>query len=98
AYYFFIDKPTPAPRFTDRHLYALVRHPLQLGVLIGMWATATMSTTHFALSAALTLYIFFGLYLEEKDLVATLGQTYVDYQRRVPMVLPIPKRRAARTP
>ncbi len=92
VYYYFIGKPQPSPVFTDRFLYKIVRHPLQLGVLIGLWSTATMTMTHLMLSALMTLYIFIGLYLEEKDLVATLGQSYEDYRKRVRMILPIPKR------
>lgn len=92
VYVYFVGKPEPAPNFTDRNLYKIVRHPLQLGVLIGIWFTATMTMTHLMLSAALTLYIFIGLYFEEKDLVATLGQDYETYQKRVRMILPIPKR------
>lgn len=88
----FSGQPEPAPQFTDRFLYKRVRHPLQLGILIGIWSAATMTMTHLMLSAAMTVYIFLGLYFEERDLVATLGQDYEDYQRRVPMILPIPKR------
>jgi protein-S-isoprenylcysteine O-methyltransferase Ste14 len=92
VYYYFVGKPEPSPNFTDRFLYKIVRHPLQLGVLIGIWFTATMTMSHLMLSVAMTLYIFVGLYLEEKDLVATLGQDYENYQKRVRMILPIPKR------
>ena len=92
VYYYFVDKPEPSPNFTDRFLYKIVRHPLQLGVLFGIWFTATMTITHLMMSVAMTLYIFMGLYLEEKDLVATLGQEYEDYRKRVRMILPVPKR------
>ncbi len=95
VYFNFVNKPEPSPDFTDRFLYKIVRHPLQLGVLIGIWSTPTMTMTHLMLSATMTVYIFVGLYYEEKDLVATLGQDYEDYQRRVRMILPIPKRTSA---
>ncbi len=54
-----------------------------------------MTMTHLMLSATMTVYIFIGLYYEDKDLVATLRQDYKDYQRRVRMILPIPKRTSA---
>lgn len=92
VYFYFAGKQVPSPRFTDRFLYKIVRHPLQLGVLIGIWSTATMTMTHLMLSIALTLYIFIGLHFEEKDLVATLGHDYKNYQRQVRMILPIPRR------
>ncbi len=72
-----------------------MRHPLPLGVLIGIWSTPTMTMTHLMLSATMTAYVFIGLYYEEKDLVAALGQDYEDYQRRVRMIFPVPKRTRA---
>ena len=51
-----------------------------------------MTMTHLMLAVSMTLYVFLGLYFEEKDLVATLGQDYENYQRRVRMIVPIPKR------
>lgn len=85
------NKPEPKPAFTERFLYRIVRHPLQLGVLIGLWVTPTMLMTHLVLSVAMTAYIFVGLYFEEKDLVASLGQKYTGYQQRVPKILPWPR-------
>lgn len=95
AYYYCVEKPEPSQGFTDRYLYKTVRHPLQLGVLIGIWSTATMTMTHLTLSIAMTLYIFIGLHFEEKDLVATLGADYERYQGRVRMLLPVPKQDSA---
>jgi len=43
------------------------------------------------LSFCMTLYIFIGLYYEEKDLIMFLGDEYKDYQSRVHKLLPIPK-------
>jgi protein-S-isoprenylcysteine O-methyltransferase Ste14 len=92
VYFHFQNKPGPSPTFAERFMYRFVRHPLQLGLLTGMWSTATMTMTHLMLSGTMTVYIFIGLYYEEKDLVAALGRDYEDYQRRVRMILPIPKR------
>ena len=89
------NRPEPAPHFTDRFLYKLVRHPLQLGVLIGLWVTPWMTTTHLMLAALMTVYIAIGLHYEEKDLVRALGSDYEDYQRRVPKVIPFTKRKSA---
>ena len=91
VYLNFVNKPMPPHKFTDRLFYKIVRHPLQFGLLVGMWFTPTMSMTHLSLSVLFTIYIFIGLQYEEKDLVKFLGQDYQNYQKRVPMVLPIPK-------
>ena len=82
------DKPTPELDFTEKLFYRFVRHPIQLGVLIGLWVTPVMSYGHLLLSVLFSLYIFIGLYCEEKDLVAELGDAYSDYKRRVGMMLP----------
>ena len=91
VYYNLLDKPAPSPDYTERFLYKIVRHPLQLGLLIGMWSTPTMTMTHLMLSATMTIYIFIGLYYEEKDLVTYLGEDYENYRKRVRMLLPFPK-------
>jgi len=84
-------KPEPAITFTEHSLYRLVRHPLQFGILIGIWCTPLMTSTHLFLAATMTIYIFIGLYFEEKDLVASLGDRYSDYQARVRQLLPLPR-------
>lgn len=78
----------PEPSFTAGFLYTMVRHPLQMGILIGMWATPHMSVSHLYLSALMSCYILIGLAFEERDLLATLGESYADYRRRVPMLVP----------
>ena len=83
-----LNKPEPSPRFTDRLFYKVVRHPLQLGLLMGIWFTPNMSMTHFMLALSMSIYIFVGLYFEEKDLSRSLGKAYQDYQQRVPMLIP----------
>lgn len=89
-YYGLIDQPLPKLEFRQTFLYRIVRHPLQMGLLIGLWSAPTMTMTHVMLSATMTAYILIGLYYEEIDLVRTLGQPYKDYQKRVWMILPIP--------
>jgi protein-S-isoprenylcysteine O-methyltransferase Ste14 len=54
VYLNFRNRSVPEPLFTDRWLYKLVRHPLQLGILRGIWATPNMSMTHLCLALTMT--------------------------------------------
>lgn len=87
-------QPVDGP-FVTRVFYRMVRHPLMLGFLIAFWATPTMSAGHLLFALVTSAYILIAVkFLEERDLVAQHGDTYRDYQRRVPMLLPWPKGRA----
>ncbi len=81
-------KPVPRQTFKTPSLYRLVRHPIQLGVLIGMWFVPTSTINHLMLSVGMTLYIFIGLYFEEKDLIREFGDTYRHYRKKVAKVIP----------
>jgi len=83
--------PEPEPSFQERGFYRWVRHPIQAGTMLGLWATPVMSVGHLLFALGFTLYILIGLYFEERDLLRILGAPYADYRKRVPMLIPFVK-------
>ena len=84
--------PYAGPGFSERWLYAWVRHPLMLGLLIAFWATPRMTVGHLFFAVASTGYIAVGVHFEERDLRRSLGSVYDEYADRVPAVVPSARR------
>jgi protein-S-isoprenylcysteine O-methyltransferase Ste14 len=80
------------PSFRERWLYARIRHPLMLGLLIAFWVTPDMSVGHLLFATAFTGYITIGVHLEERDLRRHLGEPYREYASRTPAIVPRPRR------
>ena len=80
----------PVP-FVEVALYRFVRHPIMLGLLIGLWATPSMSVGHLLFAAATSVYVFIGIFLEEHDTRRALGERYERYRRETSMIVPLPR-------
>ncbi len=85
----------PVP-FVQVALYRFVRHPIMLGLLIGVWATPGMSIGHLLFAAAMTGSALIGIVLEERDTREALGESYERYRRRTSMLMPMPWRKEIR--
>jgi len=81
-----VEAPFQAPLF-----YAYIRHPMQMGMLVGVWAIPVMTLGHFLFAAFFTVYALVGLHFEESGLLAVGGdfeKQYRLYQKNVGMLLP----------
>jgi len=75
--------------FTLRGPYRWVRHPLYLFSLVFFWSFPDLTADRLLFNVLWTAWVFLGTVLEERDLVELFGQTYREYQRDVPMILPL---------
>ncbi len=78
--------------FVERSLYRFIRHPLMAGFIIAFWVTPEMTVGHLLFAGVTTAYILFGITVEERDLVKFLGDDYLAYRRRTPMLIPHARR------
>ena len=95
VWFYFIGKKYEPLKFRIPFFYKYVRHPLYFGWLIAFWATPVMSAAHLLFAILTTGYILTAIQFEEKDLVTHFGSKYMDYKKRLPMIIPFTKKKAS---
>ena len=93
---YLLNKPEGEMSFVTPGPYRLVRHPLYVGWLFAFWMTPLMTSAHLLFSIATTAYILIAIQLEERDLVREHGETYEEYRRQVPMLVPSMRKRESK--
>jgi protein-S-isoprenylcysteine O-methyltransferase Ste14 len=83
-----LGKPYRHLPFQVTYFYKFSRHPLYLGMLLGLWCTPQMTFGHVLFAAGMSIYILIGVHYEERDLEMFLGEDYRRYRSRVPMLVP----------
>lgn len=68
-------------------LLGLMRHPMYLALIIYLWCQIH-TLTDLVVNFILTIYVIIGTILEEKKLVLEFGDSYIQYQKKVPMLIP----------
>jgi len=88
AYEVLRNRPAGHPPFRVRWMYRYDRHPIMTGFLIGSWVTPKMTVDHLLFALGVTMYIWVGVYFEERTLRRELGKTYEEYCARVGSIVP----------
>ena len=79
--------PQPLP-FSSKGVLQYVRHPWYSGSLAFIWAMGPITDVRLLVCTILTLYLIIGTLLEERKLVAQIGEPYRLYCSLVPMLIP----------
>lgn len=75
--------------FIMRGPYLWIRHPLYFFMLIMIWSCPNLSMDRLLFNILWSIWIFIGSILEECDLINEFGDPYREYQRKVPMLIPL---------
>ncbi|HUV33808.1 MAG TPA: isoprenylcysteine carboxylmethyltransferase family protein, partial [Candidatus Desulfaltia sp.] len=75
-------------------VYSLVRHPQYLGGVMGHLGVSLLLSSWDSLlvTPIVVCVVYLICWKEEKELVREFGDEYREYQRRVPMLIPMPRR------
>lgn len=84
----FSGKPYEPLAFRVTGFYKWVRNPLMLGFLLSFWAAPVMTMSRLFFAAAMTAYIFIGIYFEERTIARHLGEPYLQYRSKTSMIFP----------
>ena len=76
-------------RFVTPLIYKLVRHPIYLGWLMVHWFTPYLSVGQLLMALIITIYILIAVEYEERDLIRTFGNQYIQYKKTTPKLIPI---------
>ena len=72
----------------EREPRGWVRHPLYLFLILMFWSYPDLTADRLLFNVLWTVWMIIGTVLEERDLVASFGDAYRDYQAEVPMLIP----------
>lgn len=80
---------TSTPLITDRGPYRWIRHPLYLSSLLMIWSNPDLTFDRLLFNLMFTAWVIMAILLEEQRLISEFGQAYRNYQKSVPMLIPI---------
>jgi len=89
AYLFFRNKETKPVIFKIRGPYKHVRYPILLGYCIAFWSTPRMTMGHLLFSITMSILIFIGIRLKDKEFRLRHPKKFQAYKRRAHTIIPL---------
>ena|SRR5688572_20122394 len=85
-----LQNPETKNTLQQSGLHQFVRHPLYLGTLLFIWGLFLIFPllNNILACVVITVYTLFGIRLEEKKLRLEFGESYNEYARKVPKLIP----------
>ena len=74
--------------FSSKGMYKLVRHPQMLCNIMAFLVVPRMSVSRLTLTVLFGFYVVIGIQFEEKGLIEEFGKQYIEYQKKVPQLIP----------
>jgi len=86
----FFKRPAINAHLEQTGLHKWVRHPLYSGTILLVWCIFLWhpSLSNLITASCITAYTRIGVYYEEQKLIREFGNEYVDYAKKVPMLVP----------
>ena len=80
-----LEQVQDPPQLVDSGVYAWVRHPMYLGILLFCLAFLFVSVSLVSIGMWIGFFVFYDRMAtyEEKSLIEILGEPYIAYQKRV---------------
>jgi len=86
--YYLKGKPAAKNNVKADGLFLLVRHPIYMLMILMMWSYPDITTDRLLFNVLWTTWMLAASFLEERDLIADHGKSYLNYRKRVPMFIP----------
>lgn len=80
--------PSSSGHLVTSGCYSVVRHPLYLLGTLFLFLNPVMTGQWLLLSSLSVMYFVIGALIEERRLIKTYGTEYLQYQRKVPILIP----------
>lgn len=81
-------RPEQIQKITAKGAYRYSRHPLYLFMILLIWSCPVITSDRLLFNILWTLWVLTGTYLEDRDLKREFGTEYIEYSRKVPMLIP----------